>query len=88
MKEVIRKLIPLAEIGASQYVETPAVIAEAKELINSQNIGEEIIYLLREKAHRAEYCNPHFAHKLTELIWSYYSVEDEDVDNWIEDTIS
>lgn len=48
------------------------------------NIGEEIMALLRTKAEAEwEYFNPHFLSDLNTLIYQYYNVEDEVVEQWI-----
>lgn len=49
-------------------------------------IGEEIMTMLRQKAEsKWEYYNPHFLTELTDLIHSYYQIEDGIVYEWIRD---
>jgi hypothetical protein len=53
------------------------------------NIGDEILALLRSKADAPwEYYNPYFLLAITEQIESYYQVEDEVVDEWIQEMFS
>lgn len=53
------------------------------------NIGAEILALLRSKAEaKHEYFNPYFLLAITEQIESYYEVEDEVVDKWVQDMFS
>jgi len=54
-----------------------------------QNIGVEILALLRSKADAPwEYYNPHFLLSITEQIEAYYKVEDDVVDQWIQHMFS
>jgi hypothetical protein len=56
------------------------------EPIKYENLGAEILALLRSKADaKWEYYNPHFLVAIAETIQDYYQLEDEVVWDWIQD---
>lgn len=50
------------------------------------NLPQEILALLRKYAEEdnGEYCNPYFIQKISALLDSYYNLEDDVVDKWID----
>lgn len=47
----------------------------------------EILDILKDRMKNDpnDYCNPYFMHTITEAIYNYYEVEDDEVDEWILD---
>lgn len=49
-------------------------------------LHEEILELLKKRSKgKHEYINPHFMSNITNTIYDYYGVEDDEVDQWILD---
>lgn len=47
-------------------------------------LHEEIMESLKARADLDdEYINPYFLRKITEAIYSYYQLEDDEVDQWV-----
>lgn len=60
-----------------------------KMINKSPPIHEEILSILKKRADAPyEYINPNFLVSIVEAIYTYYEIEDEDVDKWIEGMFS
>ncbi len=48
------------------------------------SIEKEIMAVLVKYANKEyEYINPHFLADINELLWDYFGIQDDDVDEWI-----